>query len=409
MSRLDVGVERAVKLSFDQWGRIVALLAARDGDLAGAEDAVATAIERAIHTWDVRGIPENPSGWIYRVALNVRRDVWKSAARRTSVPLASTHHEAATDGGAEIDVLTLPDYRLQMLAACVHPDIAPSTRPLLMLSAVMGLSAKSIAEAMVLSAPTVAARITRAKSKVAVEGIALRPVDRDTLSECLPDILEAIYATFTSEWAHAHSDVREGMIGEALFLAELVATLCPERGETHGLAALLQLSAARFPARRTAAGEFIRLEKQDPHCWLQPRVSAGEWHLRQALQCREIGRFSLEAVIQALHMQGVRTGRPDWNALYCQHDHLVRIAPTVGARVSRAAILSHINGPHVALRELDRFCRQTTTYAPAWVLKGNLLVDLNRVDEARNAFTRALALATNSSERDYLQQQLDRL
>lgn len=146
---MSLDVEQAVVLAHDDWGRIIALLAARDGDIAGVEDSVADAVKRALHIWPAKGIPQNPSGWIYRTALNLRRDVWNSAAHRTTVELdAETHETPEPSVNEGID--ELPDRRLQLLAACAHPDIDPATRPLLMLSAVLKLPTRRIAEGMTL-------------------------------------------------------------------------------------------------------------------------------------------------------------------------------------------------------------------------------------------------------------------
>ena len=237
--------ERAMILSQDGWGRIIALIAAADGDISGAEDALSTALERAVTAWRDQGPPANPEGWLYRVALNARRDVWKSAAARTSTALDEETIDRLGAGASDLgtdpgDPDALPDRRLELLAACAHPDIDPPARPLLMLSAVMGMTAKQVAAAMALPAATVSARLTRAKKRVAGLGVAFGSPDRLDLESRLPDVHETIYGAFAIEWAHAAAQPRDGMIGEALYLSRLVAQLCPGDGESHGLAALIQ-------------------------------------------------------------------------------------------------------------------------------------------------------------------------
>lgn len=402
--------ERAMILSQDGWGRIIALIAAADGDISGAEDALSTALERAVTAWRDQGPPANPEGWLYRVALNARRDVWKSAAARTSTALDEETIDrlgaGATDLGTDPgDPDALPDRRLELLAACAHPDIDPPARPLLMLSAVMGMTAKQVAAAMALPAATVSARLTRAKKRVAGLGVAFGSPDRLDLESRLPDVHETIYGAFAIEWAHAAAQPRDGMIGEALYLSRLVAQLCPGDGESHGLAALIHLSAARFPARRSVDGRFVPLTEQNPDLWDRTLTEAGERHLVEVHRCGHVGRFGLEAAIQLLHMAGIRTGSTDWPMLLRLHDDLEAIAPSLGGSVSRAAVLAEVDGPEAGLSALDALdadSKRLSAFQPAWVLRAHLLTRLGRDLEAAAARRRALDLTTDPAERAYL-------
>lgn len=398
-------------LSEDGWGRIIALIAAADGDISGAEDALSAALKRAVTAWRAHGPPANPEGWLYRVALNARRDVWRSAAARTSTALDEEtidRIDAGTDP-AHHDPDALPDRRLELLAACAHPDIDPPARPLLMLSAVMGMTAKQIAAAMALPAATVSARLTRAKKRVAGLGVAFGSPDRLDLESRLPDVFEAIYGAFAIEWAQAAAQPREGMIGEALYLSRLVAELCPGDGESHGLAALIHLSAARFPARRSGDGRFVPLSDQNPDRWDGTLTEAGERQLVEVHRCGHVGRFGLEAAIQLLHMAGIRTGSTNWPMLLRLHDDLDRIAPSLGGSVSRAAVLAEVEGPEAGLSALDALDADSprlSAFQPAWVLRAHLLARLGRTDEAATAHRRALDLTTDPAERAYLETRL---
>ena len=402
--------ERAMILSQDGWGRIIALIAAADGDISGAEDALSTALERAVTAWRDQGPPANPEGWLYRVALNARRDVWKSAAARASTALDEETIDrlgaGATDLGTDPgDPDALPDRRLELLAACAHPDIDPPARPLLMLSAVMGMTAKQVAAAMALPAATVSARLTRAKKRVAGLGVAFGSPDRLDLESRLPDVHETIYGAFAIEWAHAAAQPRDGMIGEALYLSRLVAQLCPGDGESHGLAALIHLSAARFPARRSVDGRFVPLTEQNPDLWDRTLTEAGERHLVEVHRCGHVGRFGLEAAIQLLHMAGIRTGSTDWPMLLRLHDDLEAIAPSLGGSVSRAAVLAEVDGPEAGLSALDALdadSKRLSAFQPAWVLRAHLLTRVGRTEEAPAARRRALDLTTDPAERAYL-------
>ncbi|GAA1557534.1 MULTISPECIES: RNA polymerase sigma factor [Brevibacterium] len=399
-------IEQAMVVSQDGWGRIIALIAVTDGDLAGAEDALSSALESAVRVWQEQGVPDNPEGWLYRVALNARRDVWKSAAARTSAALDPEVHEA-TDVSPEPDAL--PDRRLELLGACAHPDIDPGVRPLLMLSAVMGMTGKQIAAGMALPAATVAARLTRAKKRIASLGIGFGLPDPSELEARLPSIHEAIYGAFAIDWVHAASEPRDGTIGETLYLSRLLTELCPSDGETHGLAALIHLSAARFPARRSRSGVFVPLGEQDPDDWDATLTARGEHHLRRVHSSGEIGRYGLQAAIQILHMSGVRSGSTDWPMLLRLHDDLEEIAPSLGGAVSRAAVIAEIDGPEAGLGELDglsgSFTGRLAAFQPAWALRAHLLTRSKRTQEAHLAYRRAIELTTDPAERAYLEAQ----
>lgn len=398
-------------LTQDGWGTIIALIAAADGDISGAEDALSAALERAVSAWREQGPPANPEGWLYRVALNARRDVWKSAAARTATALDEEmidRIDGSSGSGADPadhDPDALPDRRLELLAACAHPDIDPPARPVLMLSAVMGMTARQIAAAMALPAATVSARLTRAKKRIAGLGVDFGSPDRLDLESRLPDVHETIYGAFAIEWAQAAAQPREGMIGEALYLSRLVAQLCPGDGESHGLAALIHLSAARFPARRSGDGRFVPLSAQDPNRWDGPLTEAGERHLVEVHRCGHVGRFGLEAAIQLLHMAGIRTGSTDWPMLLRLHDDLGQIAPSLGGSVSQAAVLAEVNGPAAGLAALDALDADSprpSAFQPAWALRAHLLTRLGRTEDAATARQRALDLTTDPAERAYL-------
>ena len=383
-------IDRAMVLSQDGWGRIIALIASADGDLAGAEDALGSALERAVSVWRKQGVPANPEGWLYSVALNVRKDVWKSAAARTSAVWDPEVHEGSGSAGpsdpeASPDPDALPDRRLELLAACAHPDIDPAVRPLLMLSAVMGMTGKQIAAGMALPAATVAGRLTRAKKRIAVLGIGFGLPDCTELEARLADIHEAIYGAFAIDWVHAAAQPRDGTIGETLYLSRLLTELCPADGETHGLAALVHLSAARFPARRSEDGRFVPLSDQDPRKWDATLIARGEHHLRAVHSSSQIGRFGLQAAIQVLHMSGVRSGTTDWPMLRRLHDDLARIAPNPGGSISRAAVIAEIEAPTQGYPNSMPWTQRSP--GPARAL------------EARLAYRRAIEATTDPAER----------
>lgn len=383
-------------------GRLVALLASGDGDLAAAEDALADAGERALRVWTERGVPRNPQAWLYTVARNRRRDQWRSAAHRTSVALEPERDEPPVDPADE-RLGDLPDRRLELLAACAHPDLDPSTRTLLMLSVVLGLTARDIAAAMALPTATVAARITRAKRRVATAGIPFELPGADELPGRVDAIREAIYGAFATDWAHAGPQPRDGLAGEAIYLAELLASLTPDDAESLGLAAVVCLAAARFPARRTASGELIPLDEQDPARWDADLTARGEEHLRQAHRAGQVGRFALEGAIQAVHMAALRSGDLKHDTLRRLHEHLHRVAPSLGSAVALAAIVAETDGPAAGLAELDQVGKRADGFQPGWVLRAELLTRTGQAEAAAPAWERAISLTTEPAERRYLE------
>lgn len=272
-----------------------------------------------------------------------------------------------------------------------------------MLSVVLGMTGRQIAEAMALPGATVSARLTRAKRRVAASGVGFVVPDRSELPGRLRDIQEAIYGLYAIEWAHASREPREGLVGEAIHLAALLARLCPGDAESHGLAALLCLSASRSPARRDDEGGVVPLGEQDPDLWDHALVAQGERHLREAHRCGGVGRFCIEAALQAVHMEGVRRGATDWSMLLRLSEDLNRIAPSMGASVSTAAVVAEVDGAQAGLDGLDALGDGVRGFQPAWALRAHLLSRLGRSEAAGEALARAIALTTDPAERAHLQ------
>ncbi|MET4047499.1 MULTISPECIES: DUF6596 domain-containing protein [unclassified Rhodococcus (in: high G+C Gram-positive bacteria)] len=387
------------------YGRLLALLAAASRDIAGAEDALADAFERALTTWPRDGVPSNPDGWLLTVARNRQRDVWKSAPHRMNDPLTSAPE--TYDHLAELDPDAIEDKRLELMLVCAHPAISPAVHTPLMLDVVLGYTAKDIARAFALPSSTLAARLGRAKRRIREAGISFELPDRSILPERVDAVQAAVYGAFAIDWHTSGVEMRDGLASEALHLAETLCTLLPEDPEAHGLAALILLSTSRLPARRID-GVLVPIQAQDVQRWDEATIARGESHLRRAHAIGALGRFQLEATIQAVHCARRHTGSTDWATLRALHTTLDALAPTLGGSVALAAVTAETDGPESGLRMLDEL-DGTERFQPAWAVRAHLLERLGRVEESVVAYEKAISLSADVPTRRYLRGRADAL
>ena len=393
------------ELTRDSYGRLLAVLAAPTRDIAAAEDALADAFERALVRWPGDGIPANPEGWLLTVARNRLRDLWKSSGYRMTESL--TESDCASTS-LDDDMAAIPDRRLELMLVCAHPAIAPNIRTPLMLQSVLGVEAAAIATAFAVEPATMAQRLVRAKKRIRDAGIPFALPERDDLAERLPSVLEAVYGAYAIDWQLAPQGAPiESLSAEALHLALVLAELLPDEPEVLGLAALVCLSEARRPARRTADGGFIPLDGQDTRRWDSVLISRGEVLLRRAHDHRRPGRFQYEAAIQSAHCTRATQGRVDMNALRKLHRALLRVAPSLGAAVASAAVDGEIDGADAGLRALDAIDDPAVErFQPAWTTRAHLLAEAGRVTEAAGAYRRAIELTADSGVAEYLLRRL---
>jgi RNA polymerase sigma-70 factor (ECF subfamily) len=392
----------------DSYGRLLALLAAATSDLAGAEDALADAFERALRTWPSQGVPGNPDAWLLTVARNRLRDEWKSARAQRAVPLDAVPDTLAHVD--DVDVDAIPDRRLELMLVCAHPAIDRAMHTPLMLNTVLGFTAEQVGRAFSVPAPTMATRLVRVKKRIKAAGIPFRIPDLADLPARMASVLEAVYGAYVIDWATG-PQARQ-LPSEALHLAEVLTTLVPGDPEALGLAALIELSAARAPARVDAEGHFVPLADQDPALWNQELISRAHEHLRAAHARGQLGRFQLEAAIQAVHCARGRDGTTDWPTLLTLHRILQAVAPSLGSGVALAAVTAEVDGPAAGLAALDALLleagQRARLFQPAMATRAHLLDRLGRKQEAVAAYDSAISLTHDTAEREYLQRRRDR-
>jgi RNA polymerase sigma-70 factor (ECF subfamily) len=401
---------RAAELARAAYGRLLAILAARDGDIESAEDCLAEAFAQALRVWPEGGVPSQPEAWLLTVARRRRQDIRRSAAHRLSEPLDDVARSGALSVIDEIDPDSIPDRRLALLFVCAHPAIDPAVRTPLMLQVVIGFDAQQIAGAFVIPASTMGQRLVRAKRRIRDARIPFAVPERGQMPERLAPVLEAIYGAYAIDFPLvAGTQPRVSLAAESHYLATMLAELLPDEPETLGLASLISLSLARRPARGSV-GEFVPLDEQDPALWDAELIALGEQYLHRARALGRMGRFQIEAAIQSVHCARATSGDVDWRALLTLHAALLSIAPTLGARVAYAAALGRVDGAHAGLSALDAIHDEAAQrFQPAWATRAHLLAEARRTEDALRAYDRAISLTTDVGARRYLEGRRARL
>ena len=393
-------IERVARESY---GRLVAYLSVHTHDLAAAEDALSEALLKALTAWQQDGIPQNPEAWLLTTARHSIID----AVRHQRVVLESEPTlQLMQEKFMEATFPTeFPDERLKLLFVCAHPAIDPNMHTPLMLQAVLGLDAARIAGAFLISPKTMGQRLVRAKTKIRDGGIQFEIPDRRDLPQRLDAVLEAIYAAFGIGWDDMVGADQRGrdLTEEAIWLARMLLHLMPGEAEVEGLLALMLYCEARRAARRDRDGRYVPLSDQDPKQWSLSLIDEAEHHLADASKHASPGRFQLEAAIQSVHSERVRSGRIEWGAIAQFYQHLIRIWPTLGAQTGYAAALAAAQRPEQGLAVLDAIDQKAAaSYQPYWAARAHLLQCLGKSTEASDAYERAIGLAEDPAVREFL-------
>jgi RNA polymerase sigma factor (sigma-70 family) len=387
----------------NSYGRLVAYIASRTGDIADAQDALSDALVAALANWPTNGVPNKPEAWLLHVARNRLIDASRrEQTRRDAEPLLQQLAEKAE---TTTEHESFPDERLKLLFVCAHPSIDVAARTPLMLQVVLGIDAAKIASAFLVSPAAMSQRLVRAKTKIRDAGIPFRVPDLPELSERLSFVLDAIYAAYTTGWESLMetASTHHALASEAIMLGRILTQLIRREPEAHGLLALMLHCEARRGARYTTDSEFVPLDQQDTALWSQSMIDEAEMHLRSAAAFKQMGRYQLEAAIQSVHASRAKTGRIDWKEIALLYEGLVRITPAVGPLVGRAVAIAQAGEPTAGFAALEQIPSDPTAdYQPYWAARGHLLRILNRNDEAVEAFNRAASLTDDPALRKYL-------
>jgi RNA polymerase sigma factor (sigma-70 family) len=397
--------------------RIVGALARYTGDFALAEDLAQEALAEALVTWPSDGVPHNPAGWLLTVGRRRAIDGFRrrSALDDRYATLARVLGEGG--GSADADMLRDPDQIdddvLALAFIACHPVVSREARVALTLRVIGGLTSDEIARAFLVPTATVQARITRAKKTLAAARVPFEVPPPRERRERLGSVLSVVYVVFTegSTATSGQEWIRTDLAYEAIRMARVLARLMPDEPEVLGLLALLELTAARFPARTGPDGEPVLLEQQDRRRWDRAAIRRGRAMLARAERVgRGLGAYGLQAAIAECHATAPSVGETRWERIVLLYDALGRLAPSPVVDLNRAVAISMAEGPAAGLRAVDELAAEA--FAGSHLLpsvRGELLSRLGRTAEARAELTRAAGLCGNARERDLLERKRDAL
>ena len=385
---------RAADVARAAYGKLIAMIASRSGDIISAEDALSDAFVAALRTWPDRGIPDNPEAWLLTVAKNRRTD---QARKDVRLVITDEVPEMADLSVCEEDDAL--DERLKLLFVCAHPAIDPAIRTPLMLQTVLGLEADQIARAFLVSPTAMAQRLVRAKKKIKAAGIPFVVPDASAYPARMGAVLEAVYGAYAVDWLEGAGDLSH----EAFYLATILADLAPQNAEALGLTALIGFIEARRTAR-LRDGVLVPVPEQDTSLWDAALVDRSAAVLTRAASLSHMGRFQLEAAIQSVHAARLVTGKTDWRAVSQLSAGLLKQHPTIGAAVGQAAAVAEDAGPVEGLKLLDQIdFADLDRYQPAHAVRAQCLAQLDRVAEAAEAYAKAISLCTDLPSRRWLE------
>ena len=402
----------AVAAAFrDEWGQIVATLIGLTGDWDLAEECAQDAFAAALERWPRDGVPGRPGAWLTTTARNravdrMRREAVGAAKLREVAGSLRSDHSLDDDAA----VSGVRDDRLRLMFTCCHPALAMEARVALTLRTLAGLTTAEIARAFLVPEQTMAKRLGRAKQKIRRAGIPYRVPPPHLLPDRTAGVLAVLYLLFNEGYtATAGADlIRQGLCGEAIRLARILARLMPDQPEVRGLLALMLLHDARRATRVDDAGELILLADQDRARWDRDQIAEGVALLAAARRGGLPGPYQLQAAIAACHATAAEAAATDWSRIAALYDHLVALTPSAVVELNRAVAVAMADGPAVGLALVDQLAAsgRLSGYHLLPATRADLLRRLGRTVEAAAAYREAVAQAATDTERRYLTRRL---
>jgi RNA polymerase sigma-70 factor (ECF subfamily) len=380
-----------------------------------AEDAFQEACLRAIKTWPVKGPPRDPAAWLIFVGRNFALDEIRRRNKQTELPpdeeLVSDPEDPQEELAERLDASHYRDDILRLLFVCCHPELPASQQIAVALRIVSGLTVKEIARAFLVSESAMEQRITRAKARITAAEVPFDTPGAPERAERLAAVATMIYLIFNEGYSASGGDahVRGSLCEEAIRLGRLLLRLFPSEPEIMGLLALLLLQHARAAARLDTAGTIVLLEDQDRSLWDREMIAEGLALVEKALRHRRAGAYQVQAAIAAVHAHAARAADTDWPEIDRLYQILETVQPSPVVTLNRAVAVSKVSGPAAALQMIEPLAAKLGGYFYFYGLKGALLTQLGRNEEARVDFDRAISLANTAAEAAHIRMHLDRL
>ncbi|WP_314503206.1 RNA polymerase sigma factor [uncultured Microbacterium sp.] len=386
-------------------GRIVAALTRHTGDFGWAEDLAQDALLEALSGWPRTGIPDNPGAWLLAVAKRRAIDGWRRRERltaRESLMADDLRAFQEWDAVPELgDPDRIDDDVLRLVFIACHPVLSAQARLALTLRTVAGLTTEQIARMLLMTVPAVQQRIVRAKRTLAEADVPFEVPGREERPARLASVLQVIYLLFTEGYAAGDGEhpIRPDVAREAVRLARQLAALMPREPEVYALIAVMEFQSSRFASRVDSAGLPITLADQDRRRWDRSAISRGSAALATARSFdRGLGYYGLQASVAQCHALAPAAGDTDWPRIVRLYDALESLSPSPVVRLNRAVAVSMVEGPEVALRQVDELAAELDEFRPLHAVRGELLAQLGRGDAAAHALLAAADLPGNGAE-----------